>query len=256
MILICVDGMRPDGMEACGNAYVDELKAKCTYSMNAKTVYPSSTYPCHTSMFHSVPPQVHGTLVWYEPSENPVKGLMEQLHEAGARCGMFYNCEAVEECVMHYEKSPLVVSTLLDTYAADDTDKFIMSRMIEDTRAFDLDFVFLYMGQTDSKGHRIGWMSDDYLKCLSKAVDNIKEVMNRFGDEFSVVITTDHGGHEKSHGSRMDEDMNIPIFCCGAEFAPGRVLQDASILDIAPTVADVMGVAASELWQGKSLVKG
>ncbi len=31
VILISIDGMRPDGMQNCGNSYVKALKETCTY---------------------------------------------------------------------------------------------------------------------------------------------------------------------------------------------------------------------------------
>ena len=61
VILISIDGMRPDGLIKCKNPYVDELKEIASYTFDARTVFPSVTLPCHMSMFHSVPPERHGT---------------------------------------------------------------------------------------------------------------------------------------------------------------------------------------------------
>ena len=55
VILISIDGMRPDGLLSCGNGFVEEFKKITSYTFCAKTVYPSITLPCHLSMFHSVP---------------------------------------------------------------------------------------------------------------------------------------------------------------------------------------------------------
>ena len=61
VILISIDGMRPDGVVNCGNPYVAEMMKKGAYTLTAQTVIPSVTLPCHTSMFHSVTPERHGT---------------------------------------------------------------------------------------------------------------------------------------------------------------------------------------------------
>ena len=50
IILISVDGMRPDGLKACGNPYLAELEKNATYSYEARTVFPSVTFPCHFSI--------------------------------------------------------------------------------------------------------------------------------------------------------------------------------------------------------------
>ena len=60
VILICIDGMRPDAFLACGNPYAEELRRISAHTLDAVTVMPSLTLPCHMSMFHSVPPMRHG----------------------------------------------------------------------------------------------------------------------------------------------------------------------------------------------------
>ena len=117
------------------------------------------------------------------------------------------------------------------------------------------DFVFLYMVETDEKGgHDHGWMSEEYLRRISIAIDNVRRVIETVGEEYAVIIMDDHGGHDRSHGSTCEEDMTVPFFFLGKEFAAGRVVEGLSLLDIAPTVAAVMGFAPDSEWEGHSLV--
>jgi phosphopentomutase len=78
-------------------------------------------------------------------------------------------------------------------------------------------------------------------------------VIEKFGDEYTVIITADHGGHDRMHGTDMPEDMTIPMFYIGKDFEPGRELSGISILDIAPTIAKVMGLLPEKEWEGKAL---
>lgn len=71
---------------------------------------------------------------------------------------------------------------------------------------------------------------------------------------YTVIITADHGGHERSHGSDMDEDMTIPLFIRGENVSAGQLKGDISIMDIAPTVAAIAGAQPAREWEGKSLV--
>ena len=41
VILISIDGMRADGVQACGNPFVDEMKRLGSYTVTAQTVLPS-----------------------------------------------------------------------------------------------------------------------------------------------------------------------------------------------------------------------
>ena len=87
------------------------------------------------------------------------------------------------------------------------------------------------------------------------AISNVKRVAEIAGDEYTIIVTADHGGHDRAHGSEMPEDMTIPMFFMGNAFEAGKELTDVSILDIAPTIVDVMGVQPAREWEGKSLAK-
>ena len=61
-ILILVDGMRPDAMALCGHPFYPEFLERGAVELSGRSVMPSVTLPCHVSLFHSVPPQRHGTV--------------------------------------------------------------------------------------------------------------------------------------------------------------------------------------------------
>ena len=82
----------------------------------------------------------------------------------------------------------------------------------------------------------------------------MKRVIEETNGEYTVIVTADHGGHGRSHGSEMPEDMTIPMIFFGPDFKPGEELHGVSILDLAPTIADIMGVSPTVEWEGKSLI--
>ena len=96
VILISIDGMRPDGAVGCGHPFVQELMEKSTYTLQGGSVLPPVTLPCHTSMFYGVPPERHGILTnTYTPPVRPVKGIAEQLAASGKVCAAFHNWEPI-----------------------------------------------------------------------------------------------------------------------------------------------------------------
>ena len=252
VILISIDGMRPDGLKQCGNEYVDTLMKESSYTFNAQTVFPSVTLPFHLSMFQSVPPQRHGTLTNdYAIPVRPVNGIFEQIRDSGnKRSAFFYGWEPLRDIAT---VRTLTASEYFSVYL-DNSDAILTGKALDSIKALNHDFVFLYMARTDDEGHTHGWMGAEYLDCINKAISNVKRVIDEVGDEYTVIITADHGGHERSHGTDMPEDMTIPLFLRGREFEPGKELNDVSILDIAPTVAAVMGIEPAREWEGKSLI--
>jgi len=111
------------------------------------------------------------------------------------------------------------------------------------------------MVETDEKGgHDSGWMSETYLDYISRAIGNVQRVLEKFGDEYTVIVTADHGGHDRAHGTDLPEDMTIPMFFVGEDFVPGKELEGVRLLDLAPTIAAVMGVAKAPEWEGRELI--
>ena len=254
VILISIDGMRPDGLLQCGNPFVEDLMKKGAYTLEGSSMIPSVTLPCHMSIFHSVTPERHGMLTNdYVPMVRPVNSLFQQINNAGGRSAMYYGWEPMREvsrpgCLKHSE--------FIWAYSADNTDRMLTESALAYIKKQKPDFVFLYMVETDEKGgHDNGWMSEKYLQCIHDAIDNVKKVAEEAGDEYTVIVTADHGGHDRSHGTQMPEDMTIPMFFMGPDFKPGKKLSGVSLLDIAPTIADIMDVPVPREWEGRSIAE-
>lgn len=84
--------------------------------------------------------------------------------------------------------------------------------------------------------------------------DNIEKITSAFSDEYNFIITADHGGHARTHGTSIPEDMTIPMIFLGKVAEQVTDLENASIKDIAPTVTALLGVSADPEWEGKSLI--
>ena len=254
VILISIDGMRPDGFTTCGNEFCQEMMRIGSYTLEGRTVMPSVTLPCHMSLFHSVPPERHGiTTNVYIPFARPINGLFEQIKNCGGINAMYYGWEPLRDVS---RPASLKFSGYINAYMEDATDALLTDMALERIEKSKPDFVFLYMVETDEKGgHDNGWMSDGYLNYINAAIENVKRVYETVGDEYTIIVTADHGGHGRSHGSDLPEDMTIPMFFIGKKFEKGTKLQEVTILDIAPTIADIMSVPCAPEWEGRSLVK-
>ena len=254
VILISIDGMRPDGFSLCGNAFCEEMMKLGSYTLEGKTVFPSVTLPCHMSLFHSVPPERHGiTTNVYIPFARPINGLFEQIKNCGGVSAMYYGWEPLRDVS---RPASLKYAGYINAYTEDATDGLLTDMAIDRIEKSKPDFVFLYMVETDEKGgHDNGWMSDGYLNYINAAIENVKRVYEAYGNEYTIIVTADHGGHGRSHGSDLPEDMTIPMFFIGDSFKTGEKLENITILDIAPTIADVMSVPKAPEWEGRSIVK-
>ena len=254
VLLILVDGMRPDSLCRCGHPFVDESLAQSACALDAMTVMPSVTLPCHMSLFHSVDPGRHGVLTnVYTPQVRPIPGLCEQLHLHGKTSGFFYNWEELRDIS---RPDSLAVSVFVSghVHTYETANRRVTDAAIAVIREDAPDFTFLYLGLTDEVGHNRGWMGPEYMEAVRQSWDCIERVVRALPDDYSVIVTADHGGHERMHGFDCEEDMRIPILCRGRAFAANKPLAGANIKDIAPTVAALLGVPAAQEWEGQSFV--
>jgi arylsulfatase A-like enzyme len=73
-------------------------------------------------------------------------------------------------------------------------------------------------------------------------------------------VTADHGEEFWEHGGTghgytlYDENLRVPLIVWHSAAEPARVAAQVRLLDVAPTVAALLGVAADDAWQGESLV--
>ena len=256
VILISIDGMRPDGFLQCGSPFAERLMSLGAYTLEGRSVFPPVTLPVHTSIFHSVTPQRHGiTTNIFVPFARPVNGLFEQIKAAGGKSAMFYGWEQMRDVS---RPGSLSWSEYVSVYLNDfngKTDDDLTRRAIERINESKPDFVFLYLPETDEEGHAVGWMTGPYLALIKNALENVRRVLEACGEEYTVIVTADHGGHDRSHGQDIPEDMTVPMFFIGPRFTPGKALSNVSVLDIAPTAADILGVCPAPEWEGRSLAE-
>lgn len=251
VLYISTDGMRPDALAEAHTPNFHELMRRGSYSLSAQSVMPSVSLPCHMTIFHSVPPERHGvTTNDWTPMVKPIPGLIEVLDRAGKRCASYFSWEPLcdlsrpnslaRSIFIRYERDPEV------------SDRRIVDAALPQLKTGDYDFSFLYLGAIDEVGHDYGWMSKRYLEQVEHSdllVGDILEVLP--GDTF-VLIHSDHGGHDRGHGSNQPEDMSIPWLVSGPSIKENYPIPEAiSLLDSAPTIAHILGLKAPEAWEGK-----
>ncbi len=251
VLLALFDGMRPDSLASSPIA-AERLRSAC-FTLSAHTVMPSVTLPCHMSLFHSVDPTRHNNVTnTYTPQVRPVKGLCEVLAEAGKKCAFFYDWEELRDLA---RPGSVAISQFVSGHALTYpvTTRRSTEALIRCIAEDAPDFVFFYLGYTDDAGHRCGWMSDEYLEAVRVSWESLDKVVRTLPADYDVFVTADHGGHDRSHGFDVPEDMTIPVVCWGDGIVSPD-MNDVSIKDLAPTIARLLGVAPDGDWEGKALL--
>ena len=254
-ILIVIDGCRPDGIQQAETPAMDSLMARGAYTLNAQSVVPSSTLPCHTSMFRGVTPSRHGitTNTWV-PMVRPVPSIAEAAHAANRKTAFVYNWEQLRDLAGPGSLDFSYYRNNLDDAEGDLT---IARTAAEHLVAEQPDFCFVYLGMVDIVGHRNGWMSEEYIEQIGtadRAIAILLAELEKAGllDRYFILVQSDHGGHGQSHGTDMPEDLTIPWIAAGARIRKtGEIEQPVRIIDTAPTLAHVLDLPLAEDWEGR-----
>jgi hypothetical protein len=137
------------------------------------------------------------------------------------------------------------------------------------TTAADSSFIFSYQVAVDEAGHAAGGGSPEYAAAVVNTSENIKRIMDavdawetdpdNLGEEWTVLVTTDHG-HQQSvgfgHGFQSpNETSSFVIFdLAGDDANDGKQNLGYSNADITPTIVSLFGAPTRSDFDGVSLV--
>lgn len=256
VILILVDAMRPDSLALCGHPFIDKFTSESITILDAKTEFPSVTLPCHISLFYSLPPQVHGILSnTFVPQAKKTEGLFEQLNKEGKKVAAFHSWEKLRD-ISHtgalgysyfLSKQYGIVKSVLTI------DHVLTDKALQIIKERSPDFTFLKLSEPDAAGHKHGHMTEGYLKAVYNSWELIEKAYNELSESHSIIVTADHGGHDRTHGTDMPEDMTIPIIL-RTPIKTIKKKETARLIDITPTIATLIGIEKNEDWKGVSIL--
>lgn len=117
------------------------------------------------------------------------------------------------------------------------------------------DLMFVHFAGPDLRGHKYKWMSNEYMKVLREGdealgliLDALKE--NNLMDSTLIIVTADHGGHDKNHIGLLIEDFRIPWIASGPGIVPVEITASLQTMDTAATVAYALSLPLQPDWEG------
>lgn len=249
-ILVLIDGLRPDALSESLSPHIFNFYESGAKTMKAQSVVPSYTLPCHMSIFHSLNPEQHGvkTNTWM-PMEDPVPGLFEVAHEADMKCSFIYNWEKLRSIS---RPGSLFFSYFRDNLFEAAGDRELVEKAVRHIRKDSPDFMFLYLGTVDIAGEEHGWMTEPYFQQIARVDQAVGRLLAGLPQGCSLLIQSDHGGHDNTHGTDSPEDLTIPWGVKGPGIRNGyQIDRPVSLLDTAPTIARMLGIEPHPRWEGE-----
>lgn len=249
VLIVSIDGLRPDAIALAPMSNLGTLMQSSAFSLGAQTVFPSVTLVAHASMLSGLCPSKHG-VDWndYLPERGYAQGtdLFDLAHTAGFRTDMYVGKEKLRQ---------ITEPSSLDNFVyVNDRDTVLIERLLAE---FPQDFgvLFIHLAITDGMGHAYGWLSAEQLSVLRRADEALELLLaeldaKNLRNETLVIITSDHGGHDTTHGSSMPEDMTIPWIATGPGIQSKTLTTLVQAMDTAATAAFALGLPIPTDWDG------
>lgn len=258
VVVISVDGLRPDAIDRFGAKTLQRLMREGSYSLEAQTILPSKTLPSHTSMLTGVEPTEHG-ITWNEDQVETrgrvaVPTAFGMAREAGLRTAAFFS-----KPKFHHLEVPGTLDFSAspgegETWSSDETVEQLESYLASGERS---DLTFVHVPDTDYTGHVWSWMSWMYGRAVRSADDAVATVLatadQAYGKgNYTVIVTADHGGSGWNHGSDDPRDQTIPWIAWGKGVRAGMPLAPGiRTIDTAATALWLLGVQPPETVDGR-----
>lgn len=247
-LVVSFDGMRPDAIAAAPMPNLLRLMQSSAYSLTARTISYPTTLPSHTSMLSGMCMDKHGLGF---NSRNLYRGyargadIFDLLHEAGMKSVMVVAKDKLEQI-----PAPGTVD-VFETFGYEVPIAEAAVGLMPD----DFDFMFLHFPSADLTGHKRGWMSNTQLHVLSESDKALQKVLdgldaNGMRETTLVIVTADHGGHDRTHDGTQLVDYLIPWIVSGPGVIPGELQSPVKIMDTAATIAYALGLPVPGEWDG------
>lgn len=252
VFIISFDGGKPSVMRQSNMDTLLSLARGGAATWNAQTILPSITLISHTSMLTGVSPAKHG-ISWNEwKAEKGVVTVPTVFAVAKAQ-GLTTAIFAGKEKFQH-----LNVPGTLDTFSIPAYEAKKVAQVAATYIAVAKpNLCFIHFADSDGAGHAFGWGSPEQIKAFKDedaALYTIKRAIEKAGiaRDSVIIMTADHGGHAKTHGSNSPEDMTIPWIAWGDHVKRGATITaPVTTYDTAATALWILHVPIPDTWDGK-----
>lgn len=262
VILVVLDGLRPDAIDAFALPTLKRLRAGGASTMRGATVTPSVTAAAMTSLLTGVAPNHHGVRSdrFHVPRGAAALSPLPRVLRA-ANYPTAAHMAAVPSLFRGIASRIATQLGIADPRFTGDDAPSILQSARHTLSAQRRGLILLHWPDADRAGHAHGWMSEEYgdaarrldtTMCLLTALTEVPR------DSGTLLITlSDHGGggaDRKNHDSDHPLDRRILIMMSGGGVRPGTLHEGASILDVPATVLWALGVPAPAEYAGSALV--
>mmetsp|Transcript_19840 Transcript_19840/g.28257 ORF Transcript_19840/g.28257 Transcript_19840/m.28257 type:complete len:559 (-) Transcript_19840:81-1757(-) len=250
VLMIGIDGLRADVVGMTPLPHIERLKKMGTHSFwaDVQSTANAVSGPGWASMFTGVEPSTHRI-----DGNGDLKDLASQTVFKSAKDAFDLKIAAsvswhplVNDIINHEDE------TTLDAHFLASGDETMAAKAKEWILSEEYDFIFVDFDGADYAGHSLGF--DGYLESYQNRVIEIDTLIGTLldavmetsaGEEWLIVLTSDHGGKGTSHSAYDKYNRKIPFIVASNSprvdvgFMP--LADPGSQMDVLPTIMYFLG---------------
>jgi arylsulfatase A-like enzyme len=264
VLVIGVDGVRPDVLAEVPTPNLDALMAEGTYTDEARTGLPSVSGPGWSSFLNGVWPEKHGV------TNNDFTGkrydlypdFLTRIEQVRPELGTFAVADWLP-LVQADDGAPTIsdavdVKHVLDGYELGwpEADSVATALAVTHLETADPDALFVYLGNPDETSHQTGSIGGEYRDAIALSDRHIGLLMAAVrarpsyeAEDWLVVVSTDHGRTEDGgHGGDTPEERTIFLLVSGPSALEGAPAEPTFIVDVSVTALAHLGIEIDPAW--------
>lgn len=274
VFIISFDQAAPSNIAKADMPLFKAMAATGAHTWEAYTIVPSLTLPSHVSMLTGVGIQKH-QILWNEWDETRPKLTVPTIFHLAKARGLTTAMIAAKSKFITFREAGG-----LDTFVLpeDANAKGIAAAVTELLKKTQPNLVFIHFADPDTTGHKYGVDSPEKMQALAdcdQALGVIRSAITAAGiaDSSVLILTADHGGHDRSaeenadrakrgqshqpgtHGSADTADVVIPWVASGKGVKSGVTVTAPVVqYDTAATALWLLGVPVPDSFWGRPVV--
>ena len=260
VILIGSDGF---GAYAFENAKIPNLRAMMkegSWSLQTRTVLPSSSAANWASMVMGAGPELHGYTTWGSKKPDMPPRVVDEYGMFPSVYSLLRKAKPESEIGVIYEWDGigyLFPKAAVNKDQNADGDIAVTNAATSYIKEKKPNFLFVHLHDVDSVGHMIGHGTPEYYAAIERTDTHIGSILKSIEDagiaESTVVLfSADHGGINKGHGLITMNEMQIPWIIKGPGIIKNQDLsQSIMTFDTAATIAELLKLKAPQVWIGR-----
>ncbi|WOD43876.1 alkaline phosphatase family protein [Hwangdonia lutea] len=260
VLILGIDGCRPDALLAAKTPHLDNLWKNGAYSFKAKTDDLSWSGVCWTGMLTGVWKDKHKVMgnQYLNPNikEYPHFFNLAKQQQPDLRTYSIANWSPVHK-ILQYNDATVVKHK--------PTDGLVTKSVVKTLKNEDVDVMFVHLDNVDHAGHKYGYAIDNskYIKSIEKTDKKIGRIVkalqkrkNYANENWLILVSTDHGGSGTNHGKAIPEHTTIFYIASGKDVEKGEIKKQVYVIDVAVTALKHLNIDLKEAWNLDGNVSG